>query len=92
MNAAGFSANGTATRPLDGRPKNGSSIPKAGKTWFSLCKHLGPNQPPIPLVSAREAYHSPPSGAEVRNAWGHTSTFPYVSKAQCLNEQDSFFP
>jgi len=86
------SAIGTVTRPSNGRPKNGSSIPIVGKTWFSLLKQLGHNQPPIPLVAAREADHSPPSGAEVRNAWGHTSTFPYVSKVQCLTEQDSFFP
>jgi hypothetical protein len=51
------SAIGTVTRPLDGRPKNGSSIPIVGKRWFSLLKHLGPNQPPIPLVAAREADH-----------------------------------
>jgi hypothetical protein len=63
-----------------------------GTIRFSLFKHLGPNQPPIPLVAARKADHSPPSGAEVRNAWGHSSTFPNVSKAQCLTEQDSFFP
>ena len=86
------SAIGTVTRPLDGRPNNGSSITIVGKTWFSLLKHLWHNQPSIPLVAAREGNHSPPSGAEVRNMWGHTSIYPYVCKAQCLTEDDSFFP
>jgi hypothetical protein len=45
---------------------------------------LGHTQPPIHWVSeaitsevkllGREADHSPPSSAEIRNAWSHTST------------------
>jgi hypothetical protein len=44
---------------------------------------LGPIKPPIPWVpgalsprvkrQGREAYHSPPSSGEVRNAWSYTS-------------------
>jgi hypothetical protein len=47
---------------------------------------LGPTQPPIQWVPAalslrvklprREADHSPPSSAEVKNAWSYTSTPP----------------
>jgi hypothetical protein len=47
---------------------------------------LGPTQPLIQLVPAalslgikrpgREADHSPPSSAEVKNAWSYTSTPP----------------
>jgi hypothetical protein len=47
---------------------------------------LGPTQPPIKWVpgalslgvnrSGREADHSPPSSAEVKNAWSYTSTPP----------------
>jgi hypothetical protein len=47
---------------------------------------LGPTQPPIQLVPGalslgikrplREADHSPPSSAEVKNAWSYTSTTP----------------
>jgi hypothetical protein len=47
---------------------------------------LGPTQPPIHLVQGalslgikrpgREADHSPPSSAEVKNAWSYTSTPP----------------
>jgi hypothetical protein len=47
---------------------------------------LGPTQPPIQWVpgslslevkrSGREADHSPPSSAEVKNAWSYTSTPP----------------
>jgi len=32
----------------------------------------------------READHSPPSSAEVKNAWSCTSTPPYVFTAWCL--------
>jgi hypothetical protein len=59
---------------------------------------LGPTQPPIQWVPGalslgvkrpgREADHSPPSSAEVKNAWSYTSTPPIrlhgvvLSKAQ----------
>jgi hypothetical protein len=52
---------------------------------------LGPTQPPIQWVlevlslgvkrPEREADHSPPSSAEVNNAWSYTSTPPYVFMA-----------
>jgi hypothetical protein len=55
---------------------------------------LGPTQPPIqwvpealPLKVKRpgnEADHSPPSSAEVKNAWSYTSTLPYVFMALYL--------
>jgi len=32
----------------------------------------------------READHSAPSSAEVKNAWSYTSTPPHVFKAWCL--------
>jgi hypothetical protein len=54
---------------------------------------LGPNQPLIQLVPGalsvganrpgNETDHSPPSGAEVKNAWSYTFTPPYVFKAWC---------
>jgi hypothetical protein len=47
---------------------------------------LGPAQPPIQWLpgavslvvkrSVREADHSPPSNAEIKNAWGYTSVPP----------------
>jgi hypothetical protein len=47
---------------------------------------LGPTQPPVQWVPGtlslgvkqpgREAYHSPPSSAEVKHAWSYTSTPP----------------
>jgi hypothetical protein len=39
-----------------------------------------------PLVKRpwREADESPPSSAEVKNAWGFNSTPPYVFMAWCL--------
>jgi hypothetical protein len=52
---------------------------------------LGPTQPPIQLVPGalsprvkrpvREADHSPPTSAELKNTWIYTSTPPYVFMA-----------
>jgi hypothetical protein len=35
-------------------------------------------------LPGREADHSPPSSAEVKNAWSYTSTSPFVFIAWCL--------
>jgi hypothetical protein len=58
---------------------------------------LGPTQPPIQWVAGvlsrgvkrprREADYSPPSNAEVKNAWSYTSTPQYVFMAWCLIKQ-----
>jgi hypothetical protein len=55
---------------------------------------LGPTQSPIQWVTGalslgvkrpgREADHSPPSSAEVKNAWSYTFTPPYVFMKWCL--------
>jgi hypothetical protein len=52
---------------------------------------LGPTQPPIQWIPGipslgprREADHSPPSSAEVKNVWSYTSTPHYVFMAWCL--------
>jgi hypothetical protein len=47
---------------------------------------LGPTQPPIQWVPGalspgREADHSPPSSAEVKETWIYTSTPPYAFMA-----------
>jgi hypothetical protein len=49
---------------------------------------LGPTQPPIQCVPGdlslvREADHSPPSSAEVKNVWSYTSTPQYTFTAWC---------
>jgi hypothetical protein len=49
---------------------------------------LGPTQPPIQWVRMAhspgcEADHSYPPSAEVTNAWGYTSTYPYIFMARC---------
>jgi hypothetical protein len=62
---------------------------------------LGPTQPPIQWVPGAlslrvkwpgcEANHSPPSSAEVKNAWSYTSTPQYVFMAWCLvKHRDNF--
>jgi hypothetical protein len=62
---------------------------------------LGPTQPPLQWIPGalslgikgpgREADHSPPSNAEVKNAWSYTSTPQYVFMAWCLvNHRDNF--
>jgi hypothetical protein len=62
---------------------------------------LRPIQPPIQCVPealslgikrpGREADHSFPSTAEVKNAWSYTSTLPYVFMAWCLvKHRDNF--
>jgi hypothetical protein len=62
---------------------------------------LGPTQPPIQWVPGtlflgvkrpgRAADHSPPSTAEIKNAWSYTSSPPYVFMAWCLvKHRDSF--
>jgi hypothetical protein len=38
----------------------------------------------------READHSPPSSAEVKNALRYTSTPPYVFLAECLAKHGKF--
>jgi hypothetical protein len=61
---------------------------------------LGPTQSPIQRVAGslslvikrpgREADHSPPSRAEVKNAWSYTSTPQYAFMAWCLVKQVHF--
>jgi hypothetical protein len=62
---------------------------------------LGPAQPPIQWVPGAfsqgikrpecEADHSPPSIAEVKNAWSYTSTPQYVFIASCfVKHRDNF--
>jgi hypothetical protein len=57
---------------------------------------LGPIQPPIKWVPVikrpeREADHSPPSTAEVKNEWSCSSTPPYAFVAWCsVKHRDNF--
>jgi hypothetical protein len=62
---------------------------------------LGPTQSPIQWVPGavslgvkrlgREADHSPPSSADVKNAWSYTFTPQYVFMAWCLvKHRDNF--
>jgi hypothetical protein len=40
----------------------------------------------------READHSYPSSAEVKNAWSYTFTLPYVCMAWCLVKHTAILP
>jgi hypothetical protein len=88
---------GIATRLRAGRPGFDSQqdleiflFPTVSRTA------LGPTQPPVPWVPGalslgvkrpgREANHSPPSSAEVKNVWTYTSTPPYAFMAWCLQD------
>jgi hypothetical protein len=60
---------------------------------FCVRSRRGPTQPPIQWVPGiippyikrpgREADHSPPSSAKIKNAWSYTSTPQYASLAWC---------
>jgi len=62
---------------------------------------LKPNQPPIQWAivalylgvkrTGREADHSFPSSAEVKNVWSYTSTPQYVFKVWCLAKHRNSF-
>jgi hypothetical protein len=64
--------------------RNFSSPRRPDRLW-------GPTQPPIQWVPGalspgfkrpgREAYHSPPTSAEIRKMWIYTSTPPYAFMA-----------
>jgi hypothetical protein len=51
---------------------------------------LGPTQPPIQWVAGRKADHSPPSSAEIKNAWSYTSSPQDVFMTWCLVKHADF--
>jgi hypothetical protein len=52
---------------------------------FNFTFYLLPGAPSLGVKRPwREADHSPPSNAEVKNAWSYTSTPQYVFMAWCL--------
>jgi hypothetical protein len=64
--------------------------------YIAFTMALGPTQPPIQWVPGalslgvkrpgREADHSPPSSAEVKNAWSYTSTPPICLRGVVLSK------
>jgi hypothetical protein len=72
-------------------------IPRKDKDFFlfvtASTQDMGPTQLPIQLVQrdhslginvpGREDNHSPPSCAEVKDAWRYPSTPPYFTQEQC---------
>jgi hypothetical protein len=60
----------TGNFPLHHRVQNGSGAHPASYQWVSGALSLGVKR------LGREAEHSPPSSAEVKNAWSYTSTPP----------------
>jgi hypothetical protein len=55
---------------------------RVGKRFFSF--PLPPNRGSKVQWLGREADHSPPTSAEVKNTWIYTSSAPYVFKANRL--------
>lgn len=75
---------GIVTRLGAGRSKDCGSTPDRNKR-FVFCKAsrsaLGPTQPDLQSGTnrpGREAGHSPPSNARIKNAWTYISTPPYT--------------
>jgi hypothetical protein len=81
-----------------GQNDRGGGVSSPGKGWVSFLTTasrtaLGPTQPLIQRARGtlslgikrpgREADHSPPSSAEVKNAWSYTSTPEYAVMAWC---------
>jgi hypothetical protein len=78
------------------------TVPILGNFLFTTASRtaLEPTQPPIQWVPeslslgvkrpGREADHSPPSSAEVKNAWSYTSTPQHVFMAWCLVKHRDF--
>jgi hypothetical protein len=57
----------------------------------AVAKRKNPPQPLPCLVLNPYHYHSPPSSAEVKNAWSYTATPQYAFMAWCLvKHRDNF--
>jgi hypothetical protein len=69
---------GAGNFSLHHRIQNGSGAYPASYQWVPGALSLGIKRP------GREADHSPPSSAEVKNAWSYNSTPKYVFMAWCL--------
>jgi hypothetical protein len=72
-----FSA-GAGNFSLHHRVQNVSGATQHPLQWVQGALSLGIKRP------ERKADHSPPSSAEVKNAWSYTSTPQYVFMAWCL--------
>jgi hypothetical protein len=71
-----------------------SSPPRPDRLWVS---HYSPIQLLLGALSlgakrsGRAAHHSPPSSADVKNAWSYTSTPPYIFMAwDLLTNREKF--
>jgi hypothetical protein len=86
-----------AVNGIKEKPEDGGSIPGRGQWWNFFSSPPRPDPlwgPPTFLLewvkrSGREADHSPPSSAGVKNAWSYNSTPPYVFKALCSVKQST---
>jgi hypothetical protein len=94
----------TFTQSLKGIECTPSLLPQCLQVCFPcliFSDTLGPTHPPIQWVQValslwvkrlrREADHSPPSSAAVKNGWSYTSTPQFVFMAWCLvKHRDNF--
>jgi hypothetical protein len=88
------------TMLLCGRPENRGSILGRDErfsllhcVWTGSGAHLAYYKMGTEVTRPeREPDHSPPTSAEVKNAWSYTATPPYVFMALCLVKyKDNFF-
>jgi len=76
---------GTRNFSLHHRVQTGFATHQPPIQWVPGSLFLGVKRP------GSEAHHSPPSGAEVKNAWSYTSTPLYAFLAWCLvKHRDNF--
>jgi hypothetical protein len=83
---------------------DGVPFPVGGWNFFATASRpaLKPTQPPIQWVTGaisqgvkrpgRESGHSPPSSAEVKNAWSYTYTPPCYMVWHLVKQKYNFYP
>lgn len=79
------------TRLQAGQPRNQGSVLGSGKRFFSG-SHPAPSPKGMEVKCVgREADHSPPWSAKLKNVWSCSSILPYIFMAWCLVKHRKIF-